>query len=122
VKNNKIHIFLSGFFLVLLLVSRVGLHVLHHHGEEGLEFGFEIEVAEKHEHSEELLFVCADDAHEECGLCELDAFSAIEAVSFPEFSFWLSFEKAFYSFSESYTKEFLFFYNNRGPPAQFFIS
>ena len=100
-----------------MLVSRVGIHIFHHHDS----FSTVKSIALKKSNSSVPLFSIYH-SEPNCALCKLDAFQEILISAAFIFIFFLVFEKSVYQFLFSESLQFLFLKKSRGPPSMLSIA
>jgi hypothetical protein len=108
VNKNKIHIAISILLLTIMLVGRVGLHILHHH-----------EFSKENKHLTGVSISAEESEAADCALCKLDTFQDIAIGSIAIFIFIITVVKPVYHFLLATVEQFSFFAKNRGPPARF---
>jgi hypothetical protein len=110
VKKNKLHITVSVLLLALMMVSRIGIHIFHHHESTSSVESITLKNAVT------LLPSVSDHDEADCMLCKLDSFQEILTEEILPFIFVALTGKAVYRFLLKNSLSFSFLKQNKGPP------
>ena len=110
-KNNKLHTSFTVLLLALMLVSRVGIHVFHHHNPLHSNEASKVSIVTGS------LSVAASEAIDvDCLLCKLDSFQELFIEALIPFVFLTILWKPIYKGLFSTLVNFSIFSKSRGPP------